>query len=223
MPHPSQVKALVHHLPRPPAHGWPAVSAALIMASQHLDVIWKTDWKVEVLRTDEAGKVRGVGRGNRTIAFDEVVLAVPPSEKVRLLQSAGLDATIQTEPVQISRLVFAGDPLRPRDHLAWEADGAWAAGFTTVAGERAAHDTDLSDAILATVAHRGIELEPLLEATIPGWADFLHLAKTHEIEIATTSLAWDAYEAQGIRLVGDGVASEYAGPDRDAETASRLH
>jgi len=104
-----------------PRGGWSSLVGRLIVAANQLDVIPGAGSTAEALNLGPDGRLSSVQISGNDVECDEAVLAVPPAESARLLESAGLDASglRQCTEHRAAALDVAleGRPMRPYSGL----------------------------------------------------------------------------------------------------------
>jgi len=104
-----------------PRGGWSSLVGRLIVSANQLDVMLDVGSSVEALVLGPDGRLASVRVSGNDIECDEVVLAVPPSESARLLESAGLDASelrrCTEQRSAVLDVALEGKPMRPYSGL----------------------------------------------------------------------------------------------------------
>ena len=76
-----------------PRGGWSSLVGRLIVAANQLDVMFEIGKSVESLSLGTDGRIRSANIAGNDVECDAIILAVPPVESARLLETAGLDAS----------------------------------------------------------------------------------------------------------------------------------
>ena len=104
-----------------PRGGWSSLVGRLIVAANQLDIMFDIGRSAESLSLGTGDRISSVRIAGDEIECDEVVLAVPPAESARLLESAGLDASdlrrCTEQRAAALDVALEGRPMRPYSGL----------------------------------------------------------------------------------------------------------
>ncbi len=118
-----------------PRGGWSSLVGRLIVAANQLDVMFDIGRSAESLSLGTDGRISSVRIAGDEIECDEAVLAVPPAESARLLESAGLDASdlrrCTEQRAAALDVALEGKPMRPYSGLFDASRGIIALDTTT--------------------------------------------------------------------------------------------
>ena len=161
-----------------PRGGWSSLVGRLIVGANQLDVMFDTGKSAESILLGADGRVRSVRIADNDVECDAVILAVPPAESARLLESAGLDASPlwQCNEHRVAALDVAleGRPMRPYSGLFEAESGIIAIDVT--ADDRIPEGAEDSECtILHAVCRKGdgdaaLEgIKEFLDSRCSGW------------------------------------------------------
>ena len=135
-----------------PRGGWSSLVGRLILAANQLDVMLDTGSTAEAINLGSDGRLSSVRVSGNDVECDEVVLATPPVESARLLESAGLDASTLRRCTEHRAaaldVALEGRPMRPYS-------GLFDAGRDIIAVDATAEDRvpENADASACTILH----------------------------------------------------------------------
>jgi hypothetical protein len=215
-----------------PRGGWSSLVGRLIVAANQLDVMFDVGSPVEALTLGSDGRLASVRVSGNDIECDEAVLAVPPSESARLLESAGLDASelrrCTEQRAAALDIALEGRPMRPYTGL-FDANRGIIAIDATVE-DRIPDGADPSACtILHAVSLAGDGPEALqgikefLDSRCSGWRDMAAARRsTNSIMLHPCSrserLDGSTFINSGITMAGCHVISEYHLSDAAVDT-----
>lgn len=215
-----------------PRGGWSSLVGRLIVSANQLDVMFDVGSSVEELVLGQDGRLASVRVSGNDIECDEVVLAIPPSESARLLESAGLDASeLRRCTEQRSAaldVALEGKPMRPYSGL-FDAKRSIIAVDVT-AEDRIPEGADSSACtILHAVSLAGDGSEALqgikefLDSRCSGWRNMAAARRsTTSIMLHPCSrgerVDGSAFIGSGIAMAGCHVISEYHLSDAAVDT-----
>jgi len=135
-----------------PRGGWSSLVGRLIVASTQMDVVLNPGSTAEAINLGADGRLSSVRVSGKDIECDEAVLAVPPAESARLLESTNLDASglrrCTEHRAAALDVALEGRPMRPYSGLFDASRGIIAVDATTE--ERV---PDGADASACTILH----------------------------------------------------------------------
>jgi len=135
-----------------PRGGWSSLVGRLIVASNQMNVVLDAGSTAEAINLGDDGRLSSVRVSGKDIECDEAVLAVPPAESARLLESANLDASglrrCTEHRVAALDVALEGRPMRPYS-------GIFDASRGIIAVDATAEDRvpDGADASACTILH----------------------------------------------------------------------
>ena len=104
-----------------PRGGWSSLVGRLIVAANQLDVMFDVGSTAEALNLGSDGRLSSMRVSGKDIECDEAVLAVPPTESARLLESTGFDASdlrrCTEHRAAVLDVALEGRPMRPYSGL----------------------------------------------------------------------------------------------------------
>jgi len=215
-----------------PRGGWSSLVGRLIVAANQLDVMFDIGRSAESLSLGTGGRISSVRIAGDEIECDEVVLAVPPTESARLLESAGLDASdlrrCTEQRAAALDVALEGRPMRPYSGLFDASRGIIAVDAT--AEDRIPEGADSSACtILHAVSLAGDGPEALqgikefLDSRCSGWRNMAAARRsTTSILLHPCSpserVDGSAFIDSGIVMAGCHVISEHHLSDAAADT-----
>jgi len=215
-----------------PRGGWSSLVGRLIVSANQLDVMLDVGNSVEALVLGPNGRLASVRVSGNDIKCDEVVLAVPPSETARLLESAGLDASelrrCTEQRSAVLDVALEGKPMRPYS-------GLFDAKRSIIAVDVTAEDRipEGADSSACTILHAvclagdGPEalqgIKEFLDSRCSGWRNMAAARRsTTSIMLHPCSrgerVDGSAFIDSGIAMAGCHVISEYHLSDAAVDT-----
>jgi hypothetical protein len=215
-----------------PRGGWSSLVGRLIVSTNQMDVMLDVGSSAEALVLGPDGKLASVRISGNDIECDEVILAVPPSEASRLLESAGLDTSeLRRCTEQRSAaldVALEGKPMRPYSGLFDANRGIIAIDVT--AEDRIPEGGDSSACtILHAVSLTGDgpealqDIKEFLDSRCSGWRNMAAARRsTTSIMLhpcsRTERVDGLAFLDHGIALAGCHIISEYHLSDAAVDT-----
>jgi len=205
-----------------PRGGWSSLVGRMIAAANQVGVTFDPGGTAESLNLN-SGKLSSVRISGKDVECDAAVLAIPPSETARLLESAGLDTTplhsCTERRVAALDVALEGRPMRPYSGLFDEESGIIAVDMTSP--DRIPEGADpQSCTILHTVNLSGhgpdalAQVKELLDSRCSGWRNMTSTRRStesvmlhpcsHEQRVDTS-----LHIKAGIGLAGAHVISNY--------------
>ena len=216
-----------------PRGGWSSLVGRLVVAANQLDVMFEVGKSVESLSLGTDGRIRSANIAGNDVECDAIILAVPPVESARLLETAGLDASSlrQCTEHRVAALDVAleGKPMRPYSGLFEPESGILALDVT--ADDRIPEGAEASECtILHAVCLKGDgdaaleSIKELLDSRCSGWRS-MAAARRSTTSIMLHPCSRDErvdgtmFIENSIGMAGCHVESEYHLSDAAVDTA----